>query len=313
MNGVARNHCPATGKGASSPMKFSGIARHNAYILHWHPYLFSNYLGKAGKVPLPLGANTRDYTDLAAGLDRHARAFIGTNACRLNKGHNTDAHIFPFSAKPRLFVFDKFFIADHFQRLLHHWQVISSVQDERRKGLIDDLMLIRKSVWRNKIALANFHPVNSQLFGSNIQQALYDEDALRAPGSPNRSGQGFISKNHTDFCCEILNIVPSHRVTLGIERNSQAIRVVGAAIMKEHILQAQYMPIPAQGDLDIVDLPAFLRCGIKIFPAVFDPLDWASQSFRRPWDHQFFSVEHHHFGTKPTADEGSDDSHLMFR
>ncbi len=168
MDGIACDHRPAAGEGAGSPVEFTCIACDNAHIAHRYPQLFSNDLSKGRKVTLPLGANARRYQNLAADFDRHAGAFIGTNACRLDKGGDTNAHISPLSAKPRLLIFDEFVIAYHFQSFFHHRPVVPTIQDEGRKGLINDLVLIWKSIRRNKIALADFYLINSQLFGSDI-------------------------------------------------------------------------------------------------------------------------------------------------
>ena len=79
--------------------------------------------------------------------------------------------------------------------------------------------------------------------------------------------------------------------------------------MQENIMHAENVTFFIERNFRIVNLSALVRCGDKIFSAVFDPFDGAIQLHRRPRDKHFLLIEHHDLRTESTADERRDDSH----
>ena len=72
-------------------------------------------------------------------------------------------------------------VADHAERLVEDRLVIAAVVGERRKILIDDLVVVGKCVGRNEIAPADFGAVDLELVRRDVEQPLDDENAMLRP------------------------------------------------------------------------------------------------------------------------------------
>ena len=181
------------------------------------------------------------------GLDGHARALVGADARRLDKGHDAQAHVFALGAQARLLLLDELFVADHGRRLFQRGRIVAAVEDQRRKGLVDDLVLVGEGIGRDQVLLADLHPVDAQLFGRHVQQPLGQKDALRPAGPAHRRDDGLVGEHHLEIRVVVGHVVGAHGVALGVQRDGQAVGIVGARVVEELVLDAQDAPILASG------------------------------------------------------------------
>ena len=120
-------------------------------------------------MPLTLCANTGRHTNFPVSLNRDPCALVGTHTGCLNKRYDTDPYMPACSAQAWLFLSDEFIIANQCGGFLQHGLVISAIQDERGKSLVDNPVLVRKRIWRDVIPLTNFDWVYAQLLGGYVQ------------------------------------------------------------------------------------------------------------------------------------------------
>src|SRR5688500_13785229 len=84
-NGTSTRECPR------APVKLTCVARHDAHVLNVHTERVGNELRENGKVTLSLRTHTGRAADLSAGLNRHTRSLVGTNASPFDVARHGDA------------------------------------------------------------------------------------------------------------------------------------------------------------------------------------------------------------------------------
>jgi hypothetical protein len=71
-------------------------------------------------------------------------------------------------------------------------------------------------------------------------------------------------------------------MALGVERDGQAVGIIGPRVVQEFVTDAQDAAIFAERHLGIMHLPSLLGGGEEILPPVLDPFDGLSQPERGP-------------------------------
>ncbi len=259
---------------------------------------------------LPLGADTSGHADLAAGLDGDSASLVRADAGGLDEGDDADAHVPTLGAQTRLFLFHELLVADHSRCLLQHRRVVPAVEDQRRKGLVNDLVVVGEGVGRYEVALANFDRVYAQLFSSDVQQPFHQVYPLRPASPAHGGGDHLVGEHDLEFTVVVVDIVGRHRVALGVEGDGQAVGVIRAGVVQEFVAHPQDAPVAGDCDLGVVDLTSFLGGGEEVLAPVFDPLDRPVQLDRPPGDKNFLGQEHHDLGAKGAAYERCDHSNL---
>jgi hypothetical protein len=98
--------------------------------------------------------------------------------------------------------------------------------------------------------------------------------------------------------------------TLAVNRYRQPIGIVGAAVMQEHVLDAENPAVFGKRDLGIVNLSPLVGGGEEMLQPILDPLDGPVQLHRNPGKQHFLGIEHHDLRPKAAADERRDDANL---
>ena len=97
-----------------------------------------------------------------------------------------------------------------------------------------------------------------------------------------------------------------------VDRNRQAVRIVGAGVAQEPVAHAEDAPVLRQRHLGLVHLSALLRRRVEVLLPILGPLERPLEPHRRPRQQQLLRVEHHDLRPEPAADERRDDAHLRF-
>src|SRR5215469_2816598 len=163
MRSVASHYCASASEGADAPMELVGVPGHHVDVRDRDADLVGDDLGEAGKMALTLGADAGCEHHPAATLDLDTGALIGTDAGAFDIEHHADAH--PPSRGPqlRLHLGDEILVADRVECLVENWSVIAAVVMQRREILVNDLIVVRKRVGCDEIALANLRAIEPEL------------------------------------------------------------------------------------------------------------------------------------------------------
>ena len=292
-------------------MELVGVAGHDVDVRDPDAELLRRHLRQDGEVPLPLRADAGRDGDLAAGLHLHARAFERSDAGALDVRHDADAERPPGGARRRLLLGQEPVPADALERLAQRRLVVSAVVGERREVLIDDVVNVRELVRPQEIAPPDFDPIEPQLPGGEVEQALDDEDAVLASGAAVGGHDRLVGEHRGELAVVRRHAVGTEQRALAVERHGEAVRVVRAGIVQEAIPKPEDGAILAQRDLRVVDLQALLRRRDEVLAAVAHPLDRPQQPQREPGDQHFFGVEHHDLRAEAAADERRHHPHLV--
>src|SRR5262249_3965669 len=150
---------------------------------------------KAREVTLSLRTYARDDRDAPTAHHLHLRAFIRTNARALHIRDDADANVFAFGSEFWLNFIDKFVIINSFERVVEQRFIVAAVIHQRRKILIDDVVVIRELIRRDEIASADFGAVDVQLLRSNIQRPLDNEHTMLTSRAPIWCDDGLIRED----------------------------------------------------------------------------------------------------------------------
>src|ERR1700691_2175704 len=244
-------------------------------------------------MPLPLRAYSGRYADFAVVLDLHLGAFVRPDAGALDVTNDADTDMAALCAQPRLLFSEEMMVADHFQRLVEDLLVIAAVIGERREILIDDLVVVGKRFGRNEIAPPDLGAVDIEFTRGNVEKPLNDEDTVLTAGAAVRRDNRFVGEDRTEGAVVIRDDVRPEQRTLAVDRHRQAIRVIGAGVVQENVLDAEDTPVGRKRNFRIVSLAAFMRGGEEMLEAVLDPLHWAVELHRRPRNHHLLRIEQH--------------------
>jgi len=97
---------------------------------------------------------------------------------------------------------------------------------------------------------------------------------------------------------------------LGIQGNRHAIGIIGAGVVVKDVFKAKDGAIFFESYLAVVYLIALGRRCQEIFPPVFHPFDRTVQLLGNPGEQNIICLRTHHFRSKSTANEWSNDMHL---
>ena len=312
MHRVARHHGPARGKGSRAPVKFAGVARHDADVLNRRAQLLGHDLCKRGVVPLPLRADAHGHRNAPARLHRHLRALVGPNARALDVGHHADADVLALLAQPRLLGFDEIVVVDEVERFVQRGLVVARIVAQGGKVLVDDFVVVGKGVRRDEIFAADVDAVDLQLLRGQIEQPLHDKDAVLPPRAAVGGDDGFVGEDGAKFAVVVGHAILAEQCTLAVDGHSQAVGRVGPGVVQKFVVDAENLALPCQRHLRLVDLTALLRGRVEILLPILDPLDGSPQLHGQPGQQHLFGVEHHDLWPEAAADKGRDHAHLLF-
>ena len=171
-------------------------------------------------------------------------------------------------------------------------------------------MVVRKRVRREEVATPDLGPIQPQLTGREVEETLHDEHALLSPGSPDRRHDRAVGEGDAELAVVVREIVGAEQRALRVDRQGEAIRVVGARVVHEHVLHPQDPPIRAQRDLGLMQLSPLLGRREEVLEPVLDPLHRPAEAHRDPGKEHFVRIEHHDLGAEAAADERGDDPNL---
>ena len=214
-------------------------------------------------------------------------------------------------ARQRLFM-PECLIADRVQRDVEHRLVIAAVVFQHLKILIDDFIVVRERIGRNQISPPDFGRINVQLMCSEVEQPLHHEYAVLASGTAIRCHRRQIGEDLRKRAVIGGHDIGTEQGTLAVDRHRQPIGIEGAAIVQEHVLDAEDAAVAAERHFCIVNLTALVGGGKKMFMPILDPFDRAVQLHRNPGKQYLFGIKHHDLGPKAAADERRDDANLSF-
>ena len=313
MTRAARNHCAAARERPCTPVKLARVSRHDPHIFDLHSQHIGDQLREHREVTLSLRTDAGGAANLAARLDRHARSLVRADARAFDVTHNTDADVASFGAQPRLLVAHEVVVADDLGRLFERRQIVAAVVNQRRGILKHDLVIHRKSVRRDQVALADLDAVDAQLARGQIEQPLADEDAVLAPGAPHRGHDRLVGEDRRKLALVVGNIVGPEQRALTVDGNGQPIRVVCAGVEQEYVMHADDAALAGERHLCVVHLSPLLRRRVEVLLAILGPLQRPIQPHRRPRQQHLFRVEHHDLRPEAAADERRDDVDLRFQ
>ena len=312
VDGIAGYNGAAARKSAGAPVKLIGIAGDDIDIAHLDAELIGDDLGEAGEMSLPLCADAGRHVHLAIGLHLDLGAFVWSDARTLDIAGDTNAHVPTFCAQARLFFIEKFPIADHIKRFIEDRLVIAAIVGERRKILIDDLVIVRKCIRRDQVAPPDFGTVQLQFLRGDIKQPFHDEYAVLAAGASIGRHDRLIGEDCREGAVVVRHHIRAEQRALTVDRYRQSIRIVGTGVVQECIFDAEDPAVGRERDLRIMGLSPFLGRGKEMFEPILDPFDRAIELHRRPRHHYFLGIEQHDLRSKAAADKWCDHSHLTF-
>ena len=261
-------------------------------------------------MPLPLRADAGRHAHLAVRLHLDLGAFVRTDAGAFDVTGDADADVAALRAQPRLLLGEEAPVADHLERLVEDRLVIAAVVGERRKVLIDDLVVVGERIGRDEIAPADFGAVDAKFVRGDVEQPLDDEHAVLAAGAAIRRDDRLVGEDRREGAVVVRHHIGPEQRALAVDRHRQPIRIVGAGVVQEHVLDAEDAAVARKRDLGVVGLAALLGRGEKMLEPVFDPFDRAIELHRRPRDHHLFGIEQHDLRPEAAADERRDHPHL---
>ena len=154
--------------------------------------------------------------------------------------------------------------------------------------------------------------IDVQFVRREIQQPFHHEHAVLAAGAAIGRDDRQVGEHLRERAVVVRHHIGAEQGALAVDRHRQPVGIVGAAIVQEHVLDAENAAVAAERDFGVVDLAAFMGGGEEMLQPVLDPFDRPVQLHRRPGQQHFLGVEHHDLRPETAADEGRDDADLAF-
>ena len=205
----------AAREGPGAPVKFARVARDDPHVFDIDAEHVGDELREHREVPLPLRADAGRAAHLAARLDRDARTFVRADAGAFDVTRDADADVPPFGAQPRLLVANELLVADDLGRLLERRQVVAAVVNERRGILKHDLVIHRKLVRSDQVALANLDAIDAKLARGEIEQPLADEHAVLPAGASHRRHDRLVGEDRGELALVVRDVVRARAACIG--------------------------------------------------------------------------------------------------
>ncbi len=174
-------------------------------------------------------------------------------------------------------------------------------------------MVVRKPIRPEEIAFADLHAIDAELARRDVQQPLADEHAMLAAGAAHRRDDRLVGEDGRERAVVVLDVVRAEQRALRVDRDGQPVRIVGAGVEQEHVLDAEDPSVTRQRHLRVVHLPALLRRRVEILLAIFGPFDRPAEPHRRPGHEQLLGVEHHDLRAEAAADKRRHDPDLRLQ
>jgi hypothetical protein len=143
-----------------------------------------------------------------------------------------------------------------------------------------------------------------------VEQPLHDEHTMLAACTAIGRDQGAIGEHGAEAAVIGGDVVAAEERALAVERDRQAIGIVGAGVEQEVILHAEDPALSIQGQFRLMQLPTLMCRGEEMLQPVFDPLHRPVQVARSPGDQHLLRIEHHDLRPEAATDCRSDDAHL---
>ena len=188
--------------------------------------------------------------------------------------------------------------------------VIAAVVGERRKILIDDLVVIGEGVGRNEVAAADFGAIDLELVRRDVEQPFDDEHAMLPAGAAIGRDDRFVGEDRGKRAVVVGYDVRSEQRALAVDRHRQSVGIVGAGIVQEYVLDAEDAAVGVERDFGVMGLATLLRRSKKMLEPVLDPFDRPVEFHCRPRNHHLFGIEQHDLRPEAAADERRDHPHL---
>ena len=164
-------------------------------------------------------------------------------------------------------------VPDHLRGLLERRQIVAAVVNERRGILKDDLVVVRKSVRRDEVAPADLDPVDAELLRREVEQPLDDEHAVLPAGAAHRRHDRLVREDRRELALVVRDVVRTEQRALAVDRNRQAVRIVGARVVEEDVVDAEDAPVLRERHLGVVHLAPLLRRRVEVLLPVLGPLE----------------------------------------
>ena len=144
----------------------------------------------------------------------------------------------------------------------------------------------------------------------DVEQPLADEDAMLPAGAAHRRDDRLVGEDRRELAVVVRDVVRAEQRALGVDRNRQAVGIVGAGVEQERVAHAEDAPVARQRHFRVVQLAALLRRGVEVLLPILGPLDRPAEPHRRPGNQQLLRVEHHDLRPEAAADKRRDDADL---
>ncbi len=164
---------------------------------------------------------------------------------------------------------------------------------------------------RNEIAAPDFGADRCfEFVRGEIEQPLHHEHAVLAPGAAIGRHDRQIGEDRREGAVIGRHHIGAEQRALAVDRNRQAIGIIGAGVVQEDVLDAEDAAVAVERDLGVVNLAALMRGRKEMLEPVLDPFHRTVEPHRDPRQRHLFRVEHHDLRPEAAADERRDHAHL---
>ena len=161
-----------------------------------------------------------------------------------------------------------------------------------------------------EIAPPDFGAVDVEFMRGDIEQPLHDEHAVLAAGAAIRRDDRQVGEDRGEGAVVVRHDIGPEQGALAVDRHRQAVGIVGAGIVQEHVLDAEDAAVGGERHLGVVDLAALMGGGEEMLEPVLDPFDRPVELHRHPRQQHLLGIEHHDLRAEAAADERRDHPHL---
>ena len=187
------------------------------------------------------------------------------------------------SARSRACSLAQLLVPDHLGRPLERRQVVAAVVDERRRVLEHDARGCAGS-GRARAGCAcgsRRGRCPSSFAAMSSSRSLTNTPCWR-PAPRTGVTIGLFVNTAVNSAVVVGDVVRAEQRALRVDRNRQAVRIVGAGVEQETSLHAEDAAVPRERHLGVVHLPALLRRRVEVLAAILGPLHRPSEAHRRP-------------------------------
>ena len=256
-------------------------------------------------VPLPLRGVAGRHVDVAGGLNAHLDPLVGRDAGTLDEG-DAGAAEDPLLALGGLAALHAG-VVERIERLRELRGIVAVPMDERGVALEDAARIPGAVLGPHQIAPPDLGCVQPQRTSHVVHGRFHDEVAVglacAAVGAHDRrvGVDGLVLRMHRR---DLVRPRQDGLSTLGIDGTVGA---VGAAVVKEAVLDPEDVTVLGRRHLDAVDHQPLVVGADEVLAAVLDPLDRAAEPARREGNEQLLRVNQVNLDPEAAADVRRDD------